>query len=119
MPLSMTGRSLVRWGVDEYNDAYLSEFGDRPGRELGYVLAKPYWGQGLMPEAVSAVIRYLFDVEGLDFLISAHFSDNLRSMRVQEKCGFVHYRKVRLSTQDGERKEGWLSLLEKQGMKAT
>ena len=43
-----------------------------------------------MPEAVRAVIRWLFDDVKLDFIIVAHFTRNARSRRVIEKCGF-HY----------------------------
>ena len=57
-------------------------------RELGYVLSKAYWGQGLMPEAVRAVIRYSFDTLKLDALICCHFAENRQSRRVIEKCGF-------------------------------
>ena len=44
-----------------------------------------------MPEAVKEVIRYLFEDEGLDVILCAHFLSNKRSERVQEKCGFRHY----------------------------
>lgn len=59
-------------------------------REIGYVLSKAYWGQGLMPEAVSAVIRYGFDTLGLDALTCGHFAQNSQSRRVIEKCGFQY-----------------------------
>ena len=57
-------------------------------REIGYVLSMAYWGQGLMPEAVNAVIRYAFDTLGLEALTCCHFMENNRSRRVIEKCGF-------------------------------
>ncbi len=57
-------------------------------REIGYVLSKDYWGQGLMPEAVERAIGYGFDVLGLDALTVCHFRENDRSRRVIEKCGF-------------------------------
>ena len=57
-------------------------------KEVGYVLSKDYWGMGLMPEAVTALIRYCFDELGLDALTVGHFSSNLQSRRVIEKCGF-------------------------------
>ena len=59
-------------------------------KEIGYVLSKTYWGQGLMPEAVSAVINYCFNVLGLDALTVGHFVGNSQSKRVIEKCGFTY-----------------------------
>ena len=44
-----------------------------------------------MPEAVSAVIDYLFKQVGLDAILCGHFLSNKQSERVQEKCGFRHY----------------------------
>lgn len=57
-------------------------------KEVGYVLSKAYWGQGLVPEAVEAVARLSFSVLGLDALTCSHFSSNRQSRRVIEKCGF-------------------------------
>lgn len=57
-------------------------------KEIGYVLAKDYWGRGLMPEAVKAVIKYAFKELALDALTVGHFSTNHQSRRVIEKCGF-------------------------------
>lgn len=61
---------------------------DLRGREIGYVLSKDYWGRGLMPEAVKAVINYCFRVLQFDYLTCGHFDHNDRSRRVVEKCGF-------------------------------
>lgn len=55
---------------------------------IGYVLSRDYWGQGLMPEAVNAVIRYCFVTLKLDGLSCCHFVENGQSRRVIEKCGF-------------------------------
>lgn len=57
-------------------------------KEIGYVLAKDYWGKGLMPEAVKRVIRFCFEEYGLDALTVGHFSTNNQSRRTIEKCGF-------------------------------
>lgn len=54
-----------------------------------------------MPEAVQAVIRYLFKVENLDFLICGHFECNGRSRRVIEKCGFRYSRTAPFTTEYG------------------
>ena len=61
-------------------------------KELGYVLSKTYWGQGLMPEAVRAVIAYAFDTLDLDALTAGHFVHNHQSQRVIEQCGFTYVR---------------------------
>lgn len=58
--------------------------------EIGYVLAKPYWGQGLMPEAVRRVQAYLFCDCAADLVFVSHYDFNTQSRRVIEKCGFVH-----------------------------
>ena len=57
---------------------------------IGYELAKPYWGQGYMTEALRAMVQYGFERKGLDVLAIGHFKENSRSRRVIEKCGF-HY----------------------------
>lgn len=65
-------------------------FGDNQ-KEIGYVLSKDYWNQGLMPEAVKEVIKYCFEELNIDTLWCAHFDINTRSKRVIEKCGFTLY----------------------------
>lgn len=67
-------------------------------REMGYVLAKDYWGQGLMPEAARAVVTYCFEEVGLDALTSGHFVENNQSKRVIEKLGFKYVETVVLNS---------------------
>lgn len=101
LALEYQGKVIGSLGIDLYNEKDYPEFAALQGREIGYVLSKDYWGQGLMPEAVNAVIRYLFDTENLDFLICGHFERNSRSRRVIEKCGFRYIRTVRFLTEYG------------------
>ena len=65
------------------------QYGALRQKEIGYVLSKAYWGQGLMTETAQAVIRWLFDEVGLEAVTAGHFAENDRSRRVIEKCGFV------------------------------
>ena len=105
-------RVIGSLGIEKYGlEDKLSEFFDYQGREIGYVLSKDYWGKGLMPEAVKAVIDYLFNVLDYDFLLCGHFAFNSQSKRVQEKCGFVPYRKLTMDTKMGTREPGYLNLL--------
>ena len=99
-------------GVEYYGmEDALTEFKDYKGREIGYVLSKDYWGRGLMPEAVKAVINYLFNELDYDFLLCGYYNFNSQSKRVQEKCGFVPYRRLVFNTKLGKKEPGMLSLL--------
>ena len=59
--------------------------------EIGYWIGVPFWGQGLIPEAVRELIRYAFLQLGLETLWCGYFDGNEKSRRVQEKCGFVYH----------------------------
>lgn len=99
-------------GIEKYGlEDALTEFKDHCGRELGYVLSKDYWGKGLMPEAIKAVIDYLFNELDYDFLLCGYYNFNERSKRVQAKCGFRPYRSLTMTTQIGTKEQGTLTLL--------
>ncbi len=55
--------------------------------ELGYWLGRPYWGQGIMPEAAEELIRHAFEDCGMNRIWCGHYEGNLKSRRVIEKCG--------------------------------
>lgn len=59
------------------------------GPTIGYYLGQPYWGRGLMTEAVQAAIDWFFKATGHDRLCSGIFSFNKASLAVQHKLGFV------------------------------
>ena len=58
--------------------------------ELGYWLAKPFWGRGLMPEAVREILRRAFEDLCMATVWCGYYEGNDKSKRVQEKCGFRH-----------------------------
>lgn len=110
--LKSNNKVIGSLGVEKYgNESILTEFNSLYGREIGYVLSKDYWGQGIMPEAVSAVIDYLFNDLNLDFLTCGYYLFNNQSKRVQEKSGFRPYRKLMMQTRMGTEEEGILNLL--------
>lgn len=105
-------RAIGSLGIELYgNEDKLTEFANLKGREIGYVLSKDYWGQGLMPEAVKAVTDYLFNTLDYDFVLCGHFDKNTQSARVQDKCGFKPYRKLVFDTRMGTKESGILRLL--------
>lgn len=96
--LEHEGKVIGSLGIEEYSEKNYPELSNLQGREIGYVLSKDYWGRGLMPEAVKAVIGYLFETENLDFIICGHFERNDRSRRVIEKCGFRYIKTCKFET---------------------
>lgn len=63
------------------------DISDREG-EVGYWLGVPFWGQGIMPEAVNELLRHGFADLKLDTIWCGYFNGNTKSKRCQEKCGF-------------------------------
>ncbi len=59
--------------------------------EIGYWIGVPYWGQGLIPEAVKELLRYCFEDLHCSGIWCGYYDGNERSRRVQEKCGFVYH----------------------------
>jgi ribosomal-protein-alanine N-acetyltransferase len=57
--------------------------------EIGYTIHPDYWNKGIMSEAVSGMIDYGFNVLKLHSLEANVNPDNIASMRLLEKCGFV------------------------------
>ena len=55
--------------------------------ELGYVLARPYWGRGYMTEAVTALIDWALKQPLIYRIWSVCDLDNPASARVMEKAG--------------------------------
>ena len=72
--------------------------------EIGYWLARPFWGNGYVPEAVRALIARCFE-QGAETVWCAHFPGNDKSRRVIEKCGFTYRCTEPWTTALGERRE--------------
>ena len=109
--LEYHGKVIGSLGVEKYDEKRFPDFADKRCREIGYVIGKPYWGQGLMPEAVNEVIRWLFEEVGLDVIVCGHYLWNTQSARVQEKCGFRHYSFGSHETQMGNVEEDEINIL--------
>jgi RimJ/RimL family protein N-acetyltransferase len=57
--------------------------------EIGYWLAEPFWGRGVMSEAVAAFTAYAFWTFDLVRIFAEVFANNPASARVLEKAGFL------------------------------
>lgn len=84
--------------------------------ELGYWIGRPFWGQGLIPEAARELLRHAFEDLGMRAVWCGYYEGNVKSRRVQEKLGFQY----RYTTHDldvplmGERRTGHTMLLTKE-----
>ena len=61
-----------------------------PSEEVGYSLARDCWGQGLIPEAVEAILRHSFVDLGYAAIWAAYYDGNRKSKRVMQKCGMTY-----------------------------
>lgn len=62
--------------------------GGVPHPEIGYWLAKDYWGMGIMKEAATALLDHVFAISDEPVIRSGHFVDNPRSGKVLAFLGF-------------------------------
>jgi RimJ/RimL family protein N-acetyltransferase len=70
-------------GLDMGNDVY------RFTAELGYWLGEPFWGKGVMTEAVTRFTAWAFEHFPLHRIYANVFATNVASSRVVEKAGFL------------------------------
>ena len=84
--LKETGKPIGRIGLHR-ND--LAQRDDE--YELGYWIGKPFWGQGLIPEASRELLRHAFEDLGMARIWCGHYDGNVKSRRVMEKLGFVYH----------------------------
>jgi [ribosomal protein S5]-alanine N-acetyltransferase len=94
------------WGIVHRDDgrligscgfAYVMAWHGRA--EIAYALSRPYWGQGLMPEAVRAVFAFGFDTLHLNRIEARCELENVASERVMQKVGMQFEGVLRQHTQ--------------------
>lgn len=61
-----------------------------PAVEVGWRLARPYWGRGFATEAGLAAVAFGFERRGLGEIVSFTSVDNARSRKVMERLGMQH-----------------------------
>jgi|GEM_PF-627020 len=63
--------------------------------EIGYCLSKAYWGEGVMSEALKAIVKYLFEVVGFERITAKYDERNVASGKVMMKSGMRFVSKSR------------------------
>jgi RimJ/RimL family protein N-acetyltransferase len=70
--------------------------------EVGFWIGVPYWGRGLMSEALGAIVGYGFERLGLNRIWGGHFAGNEASGRVQRKVGMQQEGVLRACLRKGD-----------------
>ena len=81
--LKETGQAIGSIGVVEINERV-------DGAEIGYVIGRAYWHQGITSEALAAVIDFLFRKVGFNRIEAHHDPHNPNSGKVMQKCGLKY-----------------------------
>jgi ribosomal-protein-alanine N-acetyltransferase len=86
--------SGIRWGIVRKRDnALIGSCGftwnkQTHSAEVGYELASSSWRQGIMTEALRAILQFGFEQIGLQFVVAEVMLDNIASKNLLEKLGF-------------------------------
>jgi len=70
---------------------------DRQSAEIGYWLAEPFWGRGIVTDALKAVTQFAIDHADVTRIYAVPFASNAASCRVLEKAGYVLEARLRRS----------------------
>ncbi len=80
--IDVQGEAIGAAGLHVQADIY------EKNMELGYWLAEPFWGQGLMTRVVRQMVDYAFHTFPIARVYARPFGNNLASQKVLEKAGF-------------------------------
>jgi RimJ/RimL family protein N-acetyltransferase len=83
LAIEVNGEAAGAIGLHPQNDVY------RKNAELGYWLAEPYWGKGIITEAIVQMVDYGFKNWDISRIYARPFGYNIASQRALEKAGFV------------------------------
>ena len=70
-------------GIHKQDDVYCKNM------EMGYWLAEPYWGNGIVTRAIQKVVKYGFETFDITRIFARPYGPNRASQRVLEKAGFT------------------------------
>ena len=83
LAIEIQGEAAGGIGIHPLDDVH------RGTAEIGYWLAEPFWGMGIVTGAVRALVPVAFEQTDIVRIQAGIFSRNPASMRVLEKCGFI------------------------------
>ena len=81
--IEVEGKAAGGIGLHPQNDVY------RKNAELGYWLAEPYWGKGIITNAIGEIVEFGFKTFDLTRIYARPYETNKGSQRALEKAGFI------------------------------
>ncbi|MEM1100527.1 MAG: GNAT family N-acetyltransferase [Pseudomonadota bacterium] len=92
---------VTREYVLERDGAVIGKAGIWKAPELGYFLIRPHWGQGLMSEALGALLPRLHSLMDLEIITAEITPENTASAHLLGKLGFTEVRRGEKDHWDG------------------
>lgn len=83
LAIDIKGEAVGGIGVKPMDDIY------RKNAEMGYWLAKKYWGKGIITQAIKLIVKKAFETFNIDRIYATPFETNAASHKVLEKAGFI------------------------------
>ncbi|SIT84142.1 GNAT family N-acetyltransferase [Pontibacter indicus] len=83
LAIEVEGEAVGGIGIHPQQDIY------RKNAEIGYWLGQPFWGKGIMTEAIRQMVDYGFANRDITRIYARPFGYNIGSQRALEKAGFV------------------------------
>lgn len=81
--IDINGNASGGIGIHLQNDIHIKN------AELGYWLAEPFWGKGIMTKAVTQMVDYGFKTFDITRIFARPYGTNIGSQKVLEKAGFI------------------------------
>lgn len=57
--------------------------------QVGYWIGETFWGQGIVSEALAAILKFGFEELNLNKIYATHYPDNIASGRIMQKNGMI------------------------------
>ena len=81
--IDVAGQAIGGIGIHPQTDIH------QKNAELGYWLAEPFWGQGIITKAIQQMLDFAFSTYQITRVFARPFGNNIASQRVLEKAGFT------------------------------
>lgn len=83
LAIDLAGQAVGGIGIHQQPDIHCKN------AELGYWLGEPYWGQGIMTQAIGKMVEYGFANWEVTRIFARPFGTNIGSQKALEKAGFI------------------------------